>query len=226
MWCIPELTKEYAERMDDVLNLYEKPLNPKEPVVCLDEKPVQLLEDARKPIAADKPGAIFKRDYEYVRGGTANVFCGVEPKAGRHFTRVTKNRKGPAFAKMISRIAKAYPRKKTIHMVMDNLSTHGKKSLTDLYGEKRGSKIWGKFTPHYTSEHASWLDQAEIEIGIFSRQCLGKDRIGSIQALRERASAWNRRMNRQRRKINWRFTVGDARRKFGYKSTAFIRSEY
>jgi len=194
--------------------------------VCLDEKPVQLLEDARKSIVADKPGAIFKRDYEYVRGGTANVFCAVEPKAGKHFTRVTKNRKGPAFAKMISRIAKAYPGRKTIHLVMDNLSTHGKKSLTNFYGEKRGDEIWDKFTPHYTPKHASWLDQAEIEIGIFSRQCLGKDRIGDIKILRTRASAWNRRMNRQRRKINWSFTVPDAREKFGYNSQRSIRSRH
>src|SRR3989344_2121246 len=107
MWCVPELTREYAEKMEDVLNLYEKPLNPEEPVVCLDEKPVQLLEDARPPIAADKPGSIFKRDYEYVRGGTANVFCAVEPKAGKHFTKVTKNRKGPEFAKMVSKIQRA-----------------------------------------------------------------------------------------------------------------------
>ena len=226
MWCIPEMTPEYAEKMEDVLNLYEKPLNPKEPVVCLDEKPVQLLEDARPCIAADKPGAIFKRDYEYVRGGTANVFCAVEPKAGKHFTRVTKNRKGPAFAKMIARIARAYTGKKTIHLVMDNLSTHGEKSLTNFYGEKLGGEIWGKFTPHYTPKHASWLDQAEIEIGIFSRQCLGHDRIGDIPALRKRASAWNSRMNRQRRKINWSFTVPDARKKFRYKSTDFIRSRY
>jgi hypothetical protein len=212
--------------MEDVLNLYEKPLNLKEPVVCLDEKPVQLREDARKPIIADRPGTIFKRDYEYVRGGTANVFCAVEPKAGRHFTRVTQNRKGPAFAKMISRIVRAYPGKKTIHLVMDNLSTHGRKSLTDFYGEKRGGKIWGKFTLHYTPKHASWLDQAEIEIGIFSRQCLGKDRIGDIPALRRRASAWNRRMNRQRRKINWRFTAMDARRKFRYKSISLIQPKH
>ena len=194
--------------------------------MCVDEKPVQLLEDAREPIVADKPGAILKRDYEYVRGGTANVFCAVEPKAGKHFTRVTKNRKGPAFAKMISRIARAYPGKKTIHLVMDNLSTHGKKSLTDFYGEERGSEIWDRVTPHYTPKHASWLDQAEIEIGIFSRQCLGKDRIGDIPSLRRRAAAWNRRMNRQRRKINWSFTVPDARKKFGYNSPRFIRSEH
>ncbi|PIP81483.1 MAG: hypothetical protein CO113_19515 [Elusimicrobia bacterium CG_4_9_14_3_um_filter_62_55] len=173
-----------------------------------------------------KPGAIFKRDYEYVRGGTANVFCAVEPKAGKYFTRVTKNRKGPAFAKMIARIARAYPGKKTIHLVMDNLSTHSEKSLTDFYGEKLGGKIWDKFTPHYTPKHASWLDQAEIEIGIFSRQCLGHDRIGDIPSLRKRASAWNCRMNRQRRKINWSFTVPDAREKLRYKSADFIRSRY
>jgi len=212
--------------MEDVLTLYEKPLNREEPVVCLDEKPVQLLDDARDPILADRPGTIFKRDYEYVRGGTANVFCAVEPKAGQHFTRVTKNRKGPEFAKMVSRIARAYPERKTIHLVMDNLSTHSKKSLTDFYGAKKGEKIWDKFTPHYTPKHASWLDQAEIEIGMFSHQCLGKDRIGNIPALRKRASAWNRRMNAQHRKINWRFTVTDARKKFRYKSVEFIKPRH
>jgi hypothetical protein len=226
MWCVPEITREYVEKMEDVLNVYEKPLNPKEPVVCLDERPVQLLDDAREPIVADKPGRIFKRDSEYVRKGTANVFCGVEPKAGRHFTRVTKNRKGPAFAKMTARIARAYPGVTTIHLVMDNLNTHGKKSLTDFFGEKRGEALWGRFTPHYTPKHASWLDQAEIEIGIFSRQCLGKDRVGNIQSLRKRAAAWNRRVNRQRLKINWAFTVEKARRKFKYDSPELIRSEY
>jgi hypothetical protein len=226
MWCVPEITREYVEKMEAVLDVYEKPLNPKEPVVCLDERPVQLLDDARKPIPADKPGKIFKRDSEYVRKGTANVFCGVEPKAGRHFTRVTKNRKGPAFAKMISRIERAYPEATTIHLVMDNLNTHGKKSLTDFFGEKRGTELWGRFTPHYTPKHASWLDQAEIEIGIFSRQCLGKDRIGDIASLRKRAAAWNRRVNRQRLKINWTFTVEKARQKFKYDSPELIRSEY
>ena len=226
MWCVPEITREYVEKMEDVLNVYEKPLNPKEPVVCLDERPVQLLDDARSPIPADNPGKIFKRDSEYVRKGTANVFCGVEPKAGRHFTRVTKNRKGPAFAKMIARIVRAYPGTTTIHLVMDNLNTHGTKSLTDFFGEKRGAALWGRLTPHYTPKHASWLDQAEIEIGIFSRQCLGKDRVGNIQSLRKRAAAWNRRVNRQRLKINWKFTVEKARQKFKYDSPELIRSEY
>ncbi len=226
MWCVPELTPEYAQKMEDVLDVYERPLNPAEPVVCVDERPVQLLDDARGPIPADRPGMIFKRDSEYVRKGTANVFCAVEPKAGRHFTRATKNRSGREFAKMVARIERAYPKAATIHLVMDNLNTHGKKSLTDFFGEKRGMELWGRFTPHYTPKHGSWLNQAEVEIGIFSRQCLGKDRVGSIQDLRERASAWNRRANRRRLKINWKFTVEKARQKFKYDSPGSIRSEY
>lgn len=226
MWCVPELTPEYAQKMEDVLDVYERPLNPAQPVVCVDERPVQLLDDARDPIPADRPGTIHKRDSEYVRKGTANVFCAVQPKAGRHFTRATKSRSGAEFAKMVARIARAYPEATTIHLVMDNLNTHGKKSLTDFFGENQGMELWGRFTPHYTPKHGSWLNQAEIEIGIFSRQCLGKDRVGSIQALRKRASAWNRRANRQRLKIDWKFTVQKARRKFKYDSPGLIRSEY
>lgn len=226
MWCVAEFTREYAERMEDVLRLYKRPLDPLEPVVCLDERPVQLHKDARPPILANRPGTILRRDSEYVRNGTANVFCVVEPKAGRHMTTVTKNRKGPEFAKMIARIAAAYPKAKTIHLVADNLNTHGEKSLTDFYGERRGRAIWARFTPHYTPKHGSWLNMAEIEISMFSRGCLGKDRIGDIQSLRTRSHAWNARMNRERKKINWRFTVQDARRKFKYASPEFIRSGY
>ena len=226
MWCVPELTPEYATKMEDVLDVYEKPINSMEPVVCLDERPVQLLDDARKPILADSPGLIFKRDSEYVRKGTANVFCAVEPKVGRHFTRVTINRKGPEFAKMIARIVRAYSGVKTIHLVMDNLNTHKQKSLTDFFGEKKGLKLWERFTHHYTPKHGSWLNQAEIEIGIFSRQCLGKDRIGDIQTLRGRTAPWNRRVNRQKLKFNWKFTIEKARQKFKYNSPEFIRSKH
>jgi len=206
MWCIPEITPEYVERMEDVLDLYEKPVDEKQPVVCLDEKPVQLLKEARPPLPADKPGTILKRDSEYVRCGTANVFCAVEPKAGKHFTKVTKNRKAPKFARMLKEIERSYPKADTIHLVMDNLNTHQKKPLTDFYGIREGQKLWECFRPHYTPKHGSWLNQAEIEIGLFSRQCLGRDRIGDRQSLSLRAQAWNRRMNRQRIKINWHFT--------------------
>ena len=170
MWCIPELTSEYVERMEDLLELYEKPLDPKEPVVCLDEKPVQLLKECREPIRADKPGTITKRDSEYIRNGTANVFCVVEPKAGRHMTAATKNRKSPQLAKTLGKLSRAYPDARTIHLVMDNLSSHvSDKALVDFYGEERGKEIWKKFTVHYTPKHGSWLNQAEIECGLFGR---------------------------------------------------------
>ena len=226
MWCVPEFTVEYVERMEEVLELYEKPLNPKEPVVCLDERPIQLHEDAREPMKANHPGDIHKRDSEYVRKGTANAFCVVEPKAGKHLTQITENRKMPKFAKMLSKIEEAYPKAETIHLVMDNLNTHFEKSLTNFYGEQQGKELWSRFTPHYTPKHGSWLNQAEIEISIFSRQCLGKDRIGEIQILRERAAAWNRWVNRRGLKIDWKFTVQDAKKKFKYKNTKSILSRH
>ena len=216
MWCIPEMTPEFIERMEDVLNLYEKPFNSKEPVICLDEKPVQLVKDGRESIPG-KPGSIKKRDYEYIRAGTANVFCAVEPKGGRHFTYVTKNRKGKEFAKVLNRIANQYFHAEKIHLVMDNLKTHSLKSLTDFYGLEKGTDIWNKFELHFTPKHASWLDQAEIEIGIYSRQCLGKNRIGDIDELRKKTNAWNKEANKKKLKINWQFTTKDARKKFRYK---------
>ena len=214
MWCIPELDEEFVERMEDLLTLYEKPLDPMEPVICLDEKPVQCLDEKRQTIRV-RNGS-YRRDYEYIRRGTANVFCVMEPKAGRHFTRATKNRKKPAFARMLRRLASAYPHVRTIHLVMDNLSTHTKNALTDTFGVSEGEKLWSRFTPHYTPKHGSWLNQAEIEVSIFSRQCLGQRRIGSFRELRAEAAAWRARVDWQRLTIDWKFTVSDARRKFRY----------
>lgn len=215
MWCIPELTPEFIGRMEDVLDLYAKPYDYKKPVVCLDEKPVQLVKDARESIPG-KPGSIKKRDYEYIRAGTANVFCIVEPKGGRHFTYVTKNRKGKEFAKVLNRIANHYSHADKIYLIMDNLRTHSLKSLTDFYGEEKSNEIWNKFEIHFTPKHASWLDQAEIEIGIYSRQCLGKSRVGDIDELRRRTNAWNNEVNKKRLKINWTFSTKEARKKFNY----------
>jgi hypothetical protein len=215
MWCIPELTPEFIERMEDVLNLYEKAYNPCEPVICLDEKPVQLLKDARESISY-KPGRIKKKDYEYERRGTANVFCAVEPKGGRHFTYVTKNRKGKEFAKILKRLANHYSEADKIHLVMDNLKTHSQKSLTDFYGQEKGIKLWNRFKIHFTPKHASWLDQAEIEINIYSSQCLGKSRIENIHELRRKTNAWNKAVNKKELKINWAFTTAKAREKFRY----------
>ena len=165
--------------------------------MCVDEKPVTLHKDVREPLPM-KPGSVAKHDNEYERCGTANVFCGIEPQAGVHYTKVTPTRSSPEFADFIQSIANRYPTAQTIHLVMDNLSSHSKKALTDLFGEKEGGALWDRFTVHYTPVHGSWLNQAELEIGLFSKQCPGKRRLGTIGILREEARAWNRRTNRNR----------------------------
>jgi DDE superfamily endonuclease len=129
------------------------------------------------------------------------------------------------FAQVAFDLATQYPEAETIHLVMDNLNIHRRKSLTDLLGDEIGGEVWGRFTIHYTPTHGSWLNQAEIEIGILSRQCLGTRRIPDLARLRREVQAWNRRMNRARTKINWKFDRRAARRKFGYKSKSFKRSE-
>src|ERR1700761_9463731 len=223
MWCVAELNEEYIEKMESVLETYEQPYDPAEPVVCLDEKPVTLHADVR-PASPARPGREARQDNEYERRGTANVFCGVEPKAGRHFTYPTPDRSAVQFAKVVFDLAMQYPEAKTIHLVMDNLNIHRRKSLTDLLGEDLGNEVWSRFTIHYTPTHGSWLNQAEIEIGILSRQCLGTRRIPDLKTLTSEVRAWNRHMNRSRTRINWRFDRKAARRRFGYKRKPFKRS--
>ena len=224
MWCVPELNDEYIARMEDVLDVYERPYNPNEPVVCLDERPIVLHNDVRARSEV-RPGRSARYDYEYARCGTANVFCAVEPLAGKHITKATPNRSGVEFAKMMSEIARRYPRADTIHIVLDNLSTHFESSLLRQYGHVRGTQLWNRFTVHYTPKHGSWLNQAEIEIGVFNRQCIGKRRLSTLDELYNEAFAWSRRANAQRLKIRWRFTKEKARSKFGYQPTKTTRSE-
>ena len=224
MWCVPELNEEYISKMEDALEVYEKPYNPDEPVVCLDEKPVTLHAEVRPPSPA-VPGREARRDSEYERRGTANVFCAVEPKAGRHFTFATPDRSAVEFAKVIFKLAMEYPEANTIHLVLDNLNIHRRKSLTDLLGEDVGGEVWDRFTVHHTPTHGSWLNQAEIEIGLLSRQCLGSRRIPDLKSLRREVRAWNRDANRRQIKINWKFDRKAARRQFGYKRKSIRRSE-
>jgi DDE superfamily endonuclease len=224
MWCVADLNEDYITKMEDVLETYEQPYDPQQPVVCLDEKPVTLHADVR-PASPAEPGREARRDNEYERCGTANVFCAVEPKAGRHFTFPTPDRSGFEFAQVAVTLALAYPHAETIHLVMDNLNIHRRKSLADVYGPEMATEVWDRFTIHYTPTHGSWLNQAEIEIGIFSRQCLGHRRIPDLKILRREAKAWNRRMNRDRVKIAWKFNRKAARRKSGYKRKSFTRSE-
>jgi len=223
MWCVPDLTPTFIARMEDVLDSYEKPLDPKEPVVGLDEKPVQLREQERDP-KPGRSGKVARYDYEYARCGTANVFCAIEPKAGRHFIEATPNRKGATFAAMLERLAAAYPRARTIHLVVDNLSTHSRKCVTDTLGVKAGTRLWNRFTWHFTPAHGSWLNVAECEISLVSCESLGHDRIPTLERLRERVAAWEADANRHQRKIRWKFTTAKARKKFGYEMPNSLRS--
>jgi hypothetical protein len=149
----------------------------------------------------------------------------VEPKAGKHFTFPTPDRSAPELARVLSRIIGNYPFARTIHMVMDNLNIHCRKTLTDYFGEQEGGYLWNRLSVHYTPKHGSWLNQAEIEISLFARQCLGKRRIPSLDLLQREARAWNRKINRDKIKIDWRFSRKKARQKFGYDKNSFTRSQ-
>ncbi len=210
--------------MEDVLETYEGPYDAQEPVLCLDEKPVTLHADIRPPLPA-VPGREARRDNEYERCGTANVFCAVEPKGGRHFTSPTPDRSAFEFAVFLCDLAVQYPAANTIHLVMDNLNTHRRKSLVDSFGQDMGEEIWGRFTVHYTPSHGSWLNQAEIAISLLARQCSGGRRIRDLKTLRHETRSWSRRMNRARKKINSTFDRRAGRLKFDYKQNSFNRSK-
>ena len=201
--------------MEDVLAVYEKPYQADEPAICLDEKPIALHADVRPPRPA-KPGKPERPDNEYKRCGTANVFGIVEPKGGRHFTTATPDRSAPQFAHVVKTVVGQYPNAQTIHLVMDNLNIHCRKSLVDSFGEQKGGELWDRLTVHYTPKHGSWLNQAEIELSLYSRQCLGKRRIPTLAELQQETRVWNRNANRNRTKINWQFTRKKARKVFKY----------
>jgi transposase len=225
MWCVPAIDHEFVDRMEDVLRLYARPYDPTAPVICLDERPV-VLHDEERPGTPIAPGRLARTDYEYVRKGTANVFCIVEPKTGRRLTHSTKRRAGGDFARALYRIAKAYPAAKRIHLVIDNLSTHSEKSCTDTFGMRRGRALWRRFKVHFTPKHASWLNAAEMEVSLVARQCLGTRRIPDLPTLHREVRAWRARATHSGCTIRWRFRVADARRVFKYDALVFKRSEH
>lgn len=216
MWCIPDVTPEFVERMEHILKLYEKLYDSNEPIICIDEKSKQLLEDTRVS-KEGKEGKVKRRDYEYKRNGTQNIFVAIEPKGGFRVTRVTTKRKKKDFAKFIRSITrlKRYQDSKKIHVVLDNLNTHFAKSFYETFSKEEAGDILKKIAFHYTPKHASWLNMAEIEIGIMDRQCI-RGRIGTVERLRKQLNAWKNERNKQQAKIHWKFTRKDAREKFKY----------
>ena len=212
MWCIGQMTHEYRERMYDLLALYARPYDPREPVICVDEKSKQLLEHIR-PALTTRPGVVRKEDYEYRRSGTCNLFVAVEPKVGRRQIQVTARRTKEDFVCFVRHlVTQVYATAGKVHLVMDNLNTHLHSSFEEVIGTRAARSLLKQVVFHYTPKHASWLNMAEIEIGILDRQCIG-GRIHSIALLTKQVATWQRRRNTERRRIDWRFTRRDADRK-------------
>jgi len=211
MWCIGKITPEYLKRMYDILDLYQEPYNPKKPVIGVDEKSKQLLGEKRMPIPL-RPGKIEKYDYEYVRNGSANIFVAVEPKYGKRITRVTEHRTKKDFANFMRDMVWSYPIAEKLRIVLDNLNTHFESSFYEAFEKIEADSILSKLEFHYTPKHASWLNVAEIEIGALDAQCTGR-RMRNISFLREEVKACTKMRNKEKCKIDWRFTKEDADKK-------------
>ena len=215
MWCIAEINTQYRKRMYHLLDVYARPLRRDEPVVCVDEKSLQLLAHSRTPRPM-KPGSPAKEDYEYVRRGTCNLFVAVQPKAGRRTVVVTDRRGKADFVDFVRHLlATTYRRVRRLHLVLDNLNTHFAKSFVDVLGARRAARLLRRVRFHYTPKHASWLNMAEIEIGVLTRQCL-KTRFDARGNLESHVQAWQERSNSKRRTIEWTFTRQRADQKLGH----------
>jgi hypothetical protein len=209
MWCIGTLNPEYRQRMYHLLQLYARPLSKTEPVICIDEKSLQLLAQTRQPLAM-RACSPAKQDYEYKRQGTANLFVAVEPLAGQRIVSVTQHRGKVDFVAFVQELLSGvYAKARCVHLVLDNLNTHFRKCFDDVLGLDAASKLLRRVQFHYTPKHASWLNMAQIEIGILSRQCLDR-RIASRQLLQSEIDAWQHARNELGKTIEWKFTRQDA----------------
>jgi hypothetical protein len=199
--------------MEAILALYRQEYDPKRPMVCFDEASYQLLNHIRDPIAV-QPGAPAKQDSEYKRNGTRNLFMLVEPKAGKRAVLVTRRRKKQDFAYAMRFLVDVlYPDADCIDIVIDNLNTHCYTVLIEVFGKAEADRMMSRLCFHYTPPHGSWLNMAEIEIGIMRHQCLRR-RLPDEWTLRAELMAWEMRSNEVKRKIHWGFTVDEARRVF------------
>jgi len=207
--------------MEDVLDLYEEPYDEKRPKVCFDETSKQLIEETRVPLGA-KPGKVERYDYEYSRNGVRNLFMFCEPQDGWRHVTVTDRRTMQDFAQQMKWLVdEKYPSAAVIRVVMDNLNTHKAASLYERFAPEEARRILKKLEFHYTPKHGSWLNMAEIELSVLSRQCLAR-RIPDEETLKREVKAYEARRNEARATIDWQFTTRDARVKLHrlYPSTS------
>ena len=212
-WCIPpKQDADFIAHMEDVIDVYERPYCKEFPVICLDEKPYQLLGDVRRPLPM-RPGQNLKEDAEYERNGTCSIFAVIEPLTGRQHISVRERRTALDWAEEIQYICDVmYPKAKTIVVVMDNLNTHAKSSLYKRFKPQEAHRLARRLEVHYTPKHGSWLDMAEIELNILTKQCLAR-RVDSIDKLQKEVAVWEKERNAKLTPIHWHFTIDKARTK-------------
>ena len=214
MWCIPQVDGEYVAHMEDVLDLYAEPPDPKRPVVCFDESPVQLIGETRQPIPA-MPGQLERYDCEYKRNGTANLFILLDVHCSWRRVKVTDSRAAVDFAACMRELCDVhFPKAERIRVVLDNLSTHSAGALYQAFPAAEARRMLRRLEFHYTPKHASWLNMVEIEIGVLRSQGLDR-RIATKARLIAEVAAWERHRNASGARIQWMFTTYKARAKMG-----------
>lgn len=206
----PAKNAEFVAAMEDVLEVYQRPYDPKRPVICLDETSKQLVEETRVPISA-KPGTPAREDYEYKRSGVANLFMLFEPLAGWRHVEVTDRRTKVDFAHIIKKLVDELgPNAEKFVLVMDNLNTHKLGSLYEAFEPQEARRIIEKLEIHYTPKHGSWLNMAETELATLAKQCLNR-RIANKEILASEVDAWALPRNDSQESVDWQFKTEDAR---------------
>jgi hypothetical protein len=196
--------------MEDILEVYHRPYDPKCPVVCLDESSKQLIGEVSPPIPA-APGHPVLMDDEYVRNGVAEIFLDVEPLAGKRNVAATERRTKIDWAKYVKDMLDArYPEASKVVLVMDNLNTHNISSLYEAFAPEEAFRLAQRLEIHHTPKHGSWLNIAEIELSVLKRQCL-PERIPDMEIMRKMIAAWNQERNTKQTPVIWQFTTADAR---------------
>jgi transposase len=210
-WCIPpEQNAAFVCAMEDVLEVYKRPYDETHPLICMDESSKQHVKEVREPLSV-KPGSPARHDCEYERNGVSNVFMFFEPLAGKRYVEVTDRRTAIDWAEQIRDLVDVrYPDAKRITLVMDNLNTHVGASLYKKFEPQEARRILDKLEIHYTPKHGSWLNMAEIELSILSRQCMDA-RIPDQESLKKQVTAWQEKRNEISYPMQWRFTTEDAR---------------
>jgi len=196
--------------MEHVLDVYKRPYDKDFPVVCMDESPKQLIEEARESLPI-KPGQEARVDYEYIRHGVVNIFMANEPLMGKRMVEITEFKTKKDWARFIKKIADdQYPDAKRITLVMDNFKTHDPSAFYETFEPEEAKRLWDRFEFVFTPKHGSWLNMAEIELHVLNGQCLNRH-ISTVEQVKEEVNAWENHRNNKNCRINWQFTNKDAR---------------